>query len=68
MVDGGIDYFNGDADVNVSAVEQNFLMVKMTGHCFGRKKNYGLTVTVFSEPWWGETSHSSEGILTYGNS
>jgi hypothetical protein len=26
-------------------------MVKMAGCCFGRKKNYGLTVTVSSEPW-----------------
>jgi hypothetical protein len=50
LVDGGIDYFNG-ADVNnVSVVAQNFLMVKMAGRRFGRKKNYGLTVTVSSEP------------------
>ena len=44
MVDGGIDYFKGDADVNVSIVAQNFLMVEMVGRSFGRKKNYGLTV------------------------
>ncbi len=50
-VDGGIDYFNGDADENVSATAQTFLMVKMAGRRFGRKKIYGLTVTVSSEPW-----------------
>jgi len=38
LVDGGIDYFKGDADVNVSVVTQNFLMVKMAGRSFGRKK------------------------------
>ena len=37
-VNGGIDYFKGDADVNVSAVAQNFLMVKMAGRSSGRKK------------------------------
>ncbi len=37
-----------DADVNVSVVAQNFLMVKMARRSFGRKKNYGLTVTVLS--------------------
>ena len=37
-----------DADVNVSVVAQNFLMVKMARRRFGRKKNYGLTVTVLS--------------------
>jgi hypothetical protein len=51
LVDGGIDYFKGDADVNVSVVAQNFSMVKMAGRSFGRKKNYGLTVTVSSKPW-----------------
>ena len=35
-----------DADVNVSVVAQNFVMVKMAGRSFGREKNYGLTVTV----------------------
>jgi hypothetical protein len=40
-----------NADVNVSVVAQNFLMVKMAGRSFGREKNYGLTVTVSSEPW-----------------
>ena len=50
-VEGGIDYFKSDADVNVSVVAQNFLMVKTAGRSFGRKKNYGLTVTVPSEPW-----------------
>jgi hypothetical protein len=53
LVDGGIDYFKGDADVNVSVVAQNFLMVKMAGRSFGRKKNYSLTVTVSSEPLEG---------------
>ena len=24
----------------------------MAGRNFGRKKNYGLTVTVSSKPWW----------------
>jgi hypothetical protein len=24
----------------------------MVGRSFGRKQNYGLTVTVFSEEWW----------------
>ena len=38
-VDRGIDYFKHDADVNVSIVAQNFLMVKMAGRSFGRKKN-----------------------------
>ena len=33
-------------------IAQNFLMVKMAGRSFGRKKNYGLTVNVFSKPWW----------------
>ena len=51
-VDGGIDYFKGNADVNVSVVTQNFFMVKMVGRSFGRKKNYGLNVTVSSKPWW----------------
>ncbi len=37
-----------DADVNVSVVAQNFLMVKMARRRFGRKKNYGLNVTVLS--------------------
>jgi hypothetical protein len=32
-------------------VAQNFLMVKMAGQSFGRKQNYGLTVTVSSEEW-----------------
>ncbi len=50
-MEGGIDYFKSNADVNVSVVAQNFLMVKMAGQSFGRKKNYGLTVTVSSEPW-----------------
>ncbi len=51
-IDGGIDYFNGDADVNVSVVTQNFLMVKMAGRRLGgRKTTYGLTDTVSSEPW-----------------
>jgi hypothetical protein len=49
-VDWGIDYFKGDAAVNVSVVAQNFLMVKIAGRSFGRKK-YGLTVTV-SSTWW----------------
>jgi len=53
LVDRGIDYFKGNADVNVSIVAQNFLMVKKAGRSFGRKKNYGLTVTVSSKPWWG---------------
>jgi hypothetical protein len=51
LVDRGIDYFKRDADVNVSFVAQNFLMVKTAGRRFGRKKNYGLTVTVSSKPW-----------------
>ena len=51
MVDGGIDYFKGDADVNVRLVAQNFLTVKMVGQSFERKQNYGLTVTVSSEEW-----------------
>jgi len=38
LVDEGIDYFKGDADVNVSVVAQNILMVKMVGRSFGRKK------------------------------
>jgi hypothetical protein len=50
LVDRGIDYFKGDADVNVSIFAQNFLIVKMAGQSFGRKKNYGLTVTVSSGP------------------
>jgi hypothetical protein len=51
-VEGGIDYyFKSDADVNVSIVAQNFLMVKTAGRSSGRKKNFGLTVTVPSEPW-----------------
>ena len=29
-------------------VAQNFLTVKMAGRSFGRKQNYGLTVT----EWW----------------
>jgi hypothetical protein len=37
-VDGGIDYLKSDADVNGSIVAQNFLMVKMAGRSFGRKK------------------------------
>ncbi len=37
-VDGGIDYFKGDVNVNVSIFAQNFLMVKMAGRSFGRKK------------------------------
>ncbi len=37
-VDGGIDYFKGDADVNVSIVAQNVLMVKKAGRSFGREK------------------------------
>jgi len=49
-VDGGIDYFKGDADVNVIVVAQNYLMVKMAGRSFGRK-NHGLTVTMSSKPW-----------------
>jgi hypothetical protein len=24
----------------------------MAGRSFGREKNYGLTVTVSSKPWW----------------
>ncbi len=51
-VDEGIDYFNCDADVIVMLVAQNFLTVKMAGWSFGRKQNYGLTVTVSSEEWW----------------
>jgi hypothetical protein len=51
-VDGGIDYFKGDADVNVSVVAQNFLMVKMAGRSFGRKKNYSLTHVL--KPWFYE--------------
>jgi hypothetical protein len=51
LVDGGIYYFKGDADVNVSVVAQNFLMVKMAAE-FWEEKNYGLTVTVSSKPWW----------------
>ncbi len=52
MVDGGIDYFKGDADVIAKLVAQNVLTVEMAGRSLGRKKNYGLTVTVSSEPWW----------------
>jgi hypothetical protein len=37
-------------------VAQNFLTVKMAGQSFGRKQNYGLTVTVSSEEWWGLVS------------
>ena len=62
MVDGGIDFFNGDADVSVSVVAQNFLMVKMVERCFGRKKNYGLTVTVSSEPW---CPHQGSEVTNY---
>ena len=40
-----------DVDVNVSVITQNVLMVKMAGGSFGREKNYGLTVTMSSEPW-----------------
>jgi hypothetical protein len=43
--------FKGDADVNVSVVAQNLLTVKMAGRSFGRKQNYGLTVTVSSKEW-----------------
>jgi len=31
-------YFKGDADVNISVIAQNFLMVKMAGRSFGSKK------------------------------
>jgi hypothetical protein len=53
LVEGGIDYFKCDADVIVMLVAQNFLMVKMVGRSFGRKQNYGVTVTVSSEEWCG---------------
>ncbi len=70
-VDGGIDSFKGNADVNVRLVAQNLLTVKMAGQSFGRKQNYGLTVTVSSEEWcsanplhifWGKIAknHSPE--------
>jgi hypothetical protein len=36
----------------VRLIAQNFLTVKMAGRSFGRKQNYGLTVTMFSEEWW----------------
>jgi hypothetical protein len=36
---GVIDYFKGNADVNVRLVAQNFLTVKMAGWSFGRKQN-----------------------------
>ena len=35
----------------LASSHKNFLMVKTAGRSFGRKKNYGLTVTVSSEPW-----------------
>ena len=38
-------------------------MVKMAGRSFGRKKNYGLTVTVSSKPWW-EGEMGCDGALT----
>jgi hypothetical protein len=37
-VDGGFDDFKGDADVNVSIVAQNFLMMKMAGRRFWEEK------------------------------
>ena len=50
-VDRGIDYFKGDADVNVSVVAQNFLMVKMAGRSFGREKTMvWLYVTMSFKP------------------
>jgi hypothetical protein len=53
LVDGGINYFKCNADVIVMLVAQNLLMVKMAGQSFGRKQNYGLTVTKSSEEWRG---------------
>ncbi len=38
MVDRGIDYFKRDADVIVSVVAQNFLIVKQRGGVLGGKK------------------------------
>ena len=40
-------------------VAQNFLTVKMAGWSFGRKQNYGLTVTVSSEGWCGGEAPAS---------
>ncbi len=37
-MDGGIDYFKGDVDVNVSVVAKAFLMVKMGGGVLREKK------------------------------
>ncbi len=62
MVDRGIDYFKRDADVNVSVIAQNFLMVKTAGQSFGRKNNYGLTVTVSSDPWWAGGSAEERAV------
>jgi hypothetical protein len=38
-------------------------MVKAAGRSFGRKKNYGLTVTVSSKPWCGVGSPSVNNTL-----
>jgi hypothetical protein len=49
MVDGAVL-------INLSVIRMNWLAskhnLKMAGRSFGWKKNYGLTVTVSSEPWW----------------
>ena len=64
-VDGGIDYFKGDADVNVSVVAQNFLMVKMAGRSFGRKKTtVWLSPCPRSPSWRKRESQLSNAILT----
>jgi hypothetical protein len=59
-VDGGIDYFKRDADVNVSVVAQNFLMVKTAGRSFGRKKT-----TVWLSPCPCPLSPGEHGLKNF---
>jgi hypothetical protein len=58
MVDGAVL-------INLSVIRMNWLAskhnLKMAGRSFGWKKNYGLTVTVSSEPWCGRGGVHSSG-------
>jgi hypothetical protein len=38
-------------------------MVKTVGRSFVRKKNYGLTVTVSSKPWWAGGINFVTGVV-----